>query len=349
MDGPLKSARPPICVLGMGRSGTSLVARIVGLLGVTLGARDRMLAPVEGDNPTGYWEQSAVVELNEEILAYLGGAWDLPPALAPGWEHDPELDPFVERAQVVLREHFDGAKLWGWKDPRTTILLPLWRRVVGDLDAIVCVRDPISVARSLARRDPERYPFDKSVALWLHYSATALRQTKGTRRVIVFYDDWIDAPEDQLERVATFVLGAEADEPAAWRDQAVAFIDTALRHHRASVADVAASSELEPEIRTFYVALRQANRAGGDAAVEGLLPELDDAFRTRIRHASEHTLATERVSALENENAVLRVQVARQARELEDHQIWLDGMNSSLSWRITSPLRTAKRVAQRWS
>ena len=68
------SAKRPICVLGMGRSGTSLTTALLGLLGVYLGPEERMLEAVEHDNARGYWEQSEIYEINKEIMAAFGGS-----------------------------------------------------------------------------------------------------------------------------------------------------------------------------------------------------------------------------------------------------------------------------------
>src|SRR5687767_636825 len=83
-----RAAARAICVLGMHRSGTSLVSRLLHLLGVYLGPQESISNTGE-DNPTGYWEHSGFVRLNEELLARLGGRWDAPPALTPGWFADP--------------------------------------------------------------------------------------------------------------------------------------------------------------------------------------------------------------------------------------------------------------------
>ena len=86
-----------VCLTGMHRSGTSLLARVASLLGVDLGAPDVLMGPGP-DNPAGYWENRAIKELDDELLAHLGGAWDQPPLLESGWPLDPGLDPFRERA-----------------------------------------------------------------------------------------------------------------------------------------------------------------------------------------------------------------------------------------------------------
>ena len=48
----------PVCILGMGRSGTSLTARVLNLLGVDLGPESGFVERSE-QNVTGYWERRA--------------------------------------------------------------------------------------------------------------------------------------------------------------------------------------------------------------------------------------------------------------------------------------------------
>src|SRR6185295_14229625 len=94
-----------VCVTGMHRSGTSVVAGALALLGASLGEPSRLLK-AGADNPKGYFEIRAVVELDDELLAHLGGAWDQPPVLDPGWEHGAGLAPFRERAAGILEDSF---------------------------------------------------------------------------------------------------------------------------------------------------------------------------------------------------------------------------------------------------
>ena len=82
--------RRVVAVLGMHRGGTSLAARAVHALGFHFG--DNLWGPRE-DNPTGFWEDRDVVELNEALLERDGLDWQsaglagdggaaAPPALA---------------------------------------------------------------------------------------------------------------------------------------------------------------------------------------------------------------------------------------------------------------------------
>jgi hypothetical protein len=81
-----------VCVLGMHRSGTSVVTRVLNLLGVFLGPEDRLIRPAT-DNPRGFWEHGPIMRLNQRILARLGGHGFKPPACVPGWERSAAFDP----------------------------------------------------------------------------------------------------------------------------------------------------------------------------------------------------------------------------------------------------------------
>ena len=66
------STRIAVLVLGMHRSGTSSVAGALIRLG---GAAPLNLEPPQRDNPTGFWESSVLMALNDEILAAGGSYW----------------------------------------------------------------------------------------------------------------------------------------------------------------------------------------------------------------------------------------------------------------------------------
>src|SRR5690242_10584087 len=135
-------ARPTIiCVLGMHRSGTSLVTRIVNLLGVYLGPETHLLAAA-ADNPKGFWEHRDLVRISEEILAtFDGGAFE-PPAFPENWPSGPELAHLRERARAVIARDFAGADLWGWKDPRACLTGPFWQYLLSPMRYIHCLRNP---------------------------------------------------------------------------------------------------------------------------------------------------------------------------------------------------------------
>ena len=147
-----------VCVLGMHRSGTSVAARLMNLLGVDLGAEEQLLSS-QPDNPKGYWEYQPILDINEEILGRLGGNWHEPPPSRPGWETAAEFADLRQRARDLVARTFASAD-WGWKDPRTCLTLPFWKRILPPVHYVICMRSPAEVAASLEQR--EGLPREKS-------------------------------------------------------------------------------------------------------------------------------------------------------------------------------------------
>jgi hypothetical protein len=230
---PLPAGVPVICVSGMHRCGTSVAARTVHLLGVSLGRPDGLM-PVGRDNPAGYWENKAIKELDDELFAHLGGAWDRPPLLARGWEQDPDLDPFRARAAAILTEAYgDPAAVRGpigFKDPRLSLLLPFWRTVLPVTTTIVLARDPDEVVASLAAR---RYTVDplEGYGLWLRYLCAATANDPG--HLLVRHRDFFGDLPALLGRLCDHAGLPRPDEAAVAAVQA--HIDPGL-HHQVSQA-----------------------------------------------------------------------------------------------------------------
>ena len=70
--------RAVACITGVHGSGTSMVTRLLRSCGLDLGPESDLMPPAP-DNPDGFWENLSFVEMNDELLNELGGAWDLPP------------------------------------------------------------------------------------------------------------------------------------------------------------------------------------------------------------------------------------------------------------------------------
>jgi hypothetical protein len=394
----------PVCVLGFGRSGTSLTMRLLNLLGVALGPEEDLLLPVEADNTRGYWEPQWMVELNDEILAELDTVWWRPLAAEPGWERREAFEPLRERAGALLQEKFGAAALWGWKDPRTTLTLPFWQELVPDAKYVICLRNPADAISSMQRRLEPTLPVAAWGDLWLEHIARALRDTDGRPRLLVFYEDFFREPHRQLERIASF-LGVEPpdlDDPGS---SPLGEIEAGLRHHSTSVLELAGVTGISPAARTVFFALRaahdiRARECDEDGlsmqraqALERVAPELWS--ERRLLNEARTAFAQERqiTAALEQERRELTGEGTRlrdecaevktqlglerdrfrdelesvqaelnQAREesrateaarsdlearLERHGAVLRATQSSVSWRVTAPLRAAKRLARR--
>ena len=152
-------------------------------------------------NQFGHFEHTGFLEINEALLKYLGGSWDSPPTLQSDWEQDPGLDDLARKASALLKD-FAACKHWGWKDPRTTILLPFWRRIVPNLRYVICIRNPLEVAWSLAQRDGQS--ITGAVHLWRQYTCQAIRSTEGYSRILTFYEDYFCRPTQEVNRLSEF-------------------------------------------------------------------------------------------------------------------------------------------------
>ena len=64
--------RTAIIVLGMHRTGTSALTRVLNLLGAELGSD---LLAAQPDNETGIWEHRPIMEIHERILGALDSDW----------------------------------------------------------------------------------------------------------------------------------------------------------------------------------------------------------------------------------------------------------------------------------
>jgi hypothetical protein len=252
----------------MGRSGTSLTTALIGLLGVNLGPTERMLPTDPYDNARGYWEQQEIYEINEEILRAFGGAWERPPDLPRGWEQSLALAGVRDRARNSLIDLFESREgRWAWKDPRAAVTLPFWRDLIGEMDYVLCVRNPTDVAASLAKRDIKELEFDNSVALWLHYVRAALENTQGHRRLILCYEDYFTDTDRQIQRLAEFVCGPDTQLSDETRDRVENFIDPGLWRNRDSVEGGDHSQAISPEAADLYV--RLATHAATGQPVSG--------------------------------------------------------------------------------
>src|SRR5258708_12379235 len=92
----------PVCITGMHRSGTSLIANLLGRCGLYLGEEDDLLPP-SPDNTDGYWENRRFVSLNDEILLTLGSAWDSPsPPARTGYPYEERFNPLLLTPEILF-------------------------------------------------------------------------------------------------------------------------------------------------------------------------------------------------------------------------------------------------------
>lgn len=225
------SASTAILLLGMHRSGTSVMTRVVNLLGVELGSH--FLPPAE-DNPKGFWEHLGAYEIHERVLAALGRTWHDMSEMPEGWMEHPSVIQAVGEIEQLIREEFNGSPLWAVKDPRMCRLAPLWVKATKNLGirtvAIIVVREPMEVAASLVVRDGWTRPH--SYLMWTQHFLEAEASTRDLQRIIVSYEalmsDWrgsVNRAARELDISWPHSLDSVAESVGAYIDP------SGLRHH----------------------------------------------------------------------------------------------------------------------
>ena len=372
------SDRAAVVVLGMHRSGTSLVARMLEAGGVYFGSHDDLAGPA-ADNPRGFWEHTGLRSLNEDILRALGADWRDPPTVSEF--RTEEMDNLRTSATALLDQLRGAAPRWGWKDPRTTLVLPFWRDLLRDeLRTVFCLRHPEAVAASLHAR--EKMPRALAHFLWRHYAASAIRDLADERVLVVSYEALLRDPMNEARRIAAAVLGdpathvrrmAEAIEPELATNQAPAGHNDELgtqsvriyRQLEKCSADRLAWSELTPEfpardsvfaammsdsarlahrLTTAENVLEHRTREVEQVAARAMALDHEASELRKVISDTSAQLEEARSTICEGRVAREEVERARQVSENERAQLQrtLDEVLQSKGWRLLNRLRTWK-------
>lgn len=368
-------ARPIVLVLGMHRSGTSLCSHVLSVLGVDMADRmfpaDRETAAP--DNPRGHWERWEIVAFHDRILAHFNRGYfspfhDLP--FPAGWWADPEVAA-IRREVVGFLAKRMGETRFGFKDPRTVRLLPLWHQIFEDLKLVpkfvLCLRNPAEVSRSLTARDG----LDPAMGeyRWLIHMIDFFRYIGVHEYCTVEYEKWFDDPRENITKLQKFLALGWQQSQAEVNLALSGIIDPALRHDGSKRSNVS----LVPA-RSLY---ELAARADHDAVAREQIQQITTQFlefqqcETPFRNAFERASAaaaklpeterqvTELHAALADRDVAVQVgqaALAAGAAELQRAEEETAGLRTELAAREaelaratadTADLRTAldERVA----
>lgn len=281
----------PVFVLGMHRSGTSAMSRLVNLLGIPLGKEEDLMSG-RPDNPTGHWESQTLYKFNEALLSYLGGNWCLPPKVEKNWWNAPRLQPLHTPARQIFESIYDTSKEWLWKDPRNCITLPFWMEALKIKPAIILIhRNPLEVHASLEKRNELSLPVVSWV--WEMYHRHALVNLEGLPVFTLGYETLLADPHTLLGNIIDFLVkhGVLASPPKMDLSVVDSFLSKELRHSAFTSEDVANSAFLTNDQKTLYsylCALPQAQETFVSASVPE--PTENDLF-TSWQHIIGATIA----------------------------------------------------------
>jgi hypothetical protein len=235
----------------MHRSGTSALTRVLSLLGAAL---PEHLIPSNPRNPLGFFESERIYPLHDQLLEEAGTSWDDVSPLPLDWIDSPSAAAWVKRIAEIVREEFGSSELFVVKDPRLCRLVPLWLRVLEQLEVeprfVIPIRDPLECAASLA--ESSEVPTARGLLLWLQYFLAAEHDTRDHVRSFVTYtdllSDWrvaVARIERDLElRLPRVSRGAEAEDDA--------FLNRTLRRQVADPQEIYQRSDVHPWVRDAY-------------------------------------------------------------------------------------------------
>jgi hypothetical protein len=252
---PIQSLRARgIIILGMHRSGTSAITRGIQALGAALGGN---FLETRFDNPTGYWEDKGIVDLQDRMLADFGMTWEDDRLIPADQWSTPAIRLYAAEARHYLARHFMPHLLWAFKDPRTLRLLPIWHQALARLpveaDFLLVLRNPLSVASSLYARQA----MESAIAhrLWLAYLIPHVSTLFATRLTVVDYDLFMDDVTGQLDRL---VARLRMPAPPAERETYLRnFLQLDMRHAHFALADLDVAPDVPDVSRSAYLLLRR--------------------------------------------------------------------------------------------
>ena len=218
-----------LIVLGMHRSGTSAVTRLLNMAGAYFGP-EGSATRVNEENPKGFWERQDVRGLCDGLLHDAGFDW---------WR----LGHFdVEAISAKVRDEHLGAfrdvllgldanRPWVIKEPRLCLLFPLLRPL---LEVPVCIhvtREPLEVAASVAARNG--FPLPVCVALWEFYTLRSVQASVGLPRYHVRYEDLGADPVGTMDGLLAWLESQDVQGLRRPTDREItAFVDPALHRQQ---------------------------------------------------------------------------------------------------------------------
>lgn len=197
---PRKTA---VFVLGMHRSGTSVVTAAVASLGINAGNR---LLEATPDNPKGYFEDAEVVSTNMQLLEHYQLRWD-----GILLNHNLDVDSLPAHLSAamesILQRLSSEADSFVLKDPRFALLLPLWlkkcQKLCFQIKYVFAFRAPAATVQSLINRDAMN--LQHALCFWISNTFQNIEYVLGQQAIIIEYERLLSTPDIEIERLKAFL------------------------------------------------------------------------------------------------------------------------------------------------
>ena len=338
-----EARKSAILVTGMHRSGTSAVTRVLGLLGCAL---PRVVTESAPDNERGFWENPAIRDLNDRILASAGLAWDDWEPFDPRWYASPIAGEFRDDARAILEGEFAGSRLFVLKDPRVCRLLPFWIDAVRSVGAepfmVSPIRNPLDVAASLE----ERNGIHPSIGLlmWLRHVLDAEAASRDLKRVHLRYEHLLFKTHAVVDRLGDALGLVWPTRSTRTNMEIEKFLSPTLRHHDNDDTGVVENPRLSHWLRSSFEILDRwacgsvrkkdlsvLNRV--KAAFDDAAPAFGGAVAVGLRAARDLSAANDTLTGLTAELHTAREALAERGERIVTLTSELDAARGTLLQR----------------
>ena len=279
-----------VLVVGVGRSGTSLLTGVLGQLGFHVPQPE-----VEADdtNPRGFSEPRWAVDFHSRLLrARRVTVNDSRPRAFESTASAAEDPATHAELRQWLKGQLAEAEAVVVKDPRTGWFLPLWTRSSAELgvDAryVTMLRHPAEILASAAKSYGDWQSPASRAAAWINITLETERATRGSRRAFVRYEDLLDDWPRELSRAAD-LLELPKLQGGGLRERFPAvdkFVDPTLHRNRIRWDQLDVPASVRDMAEQVWMQLQPLADPGGDTAE--LHAELDrarDAYAELYREA----------------------------------------------------------------
>ncbi len=239
-------------ILGMHRSGTSMLAGALSLCNFYLG--NNLMNP-SSDNAKGYFEHNEIVRIHDEFLNNIGYSWNDIRTI-PASINEDVIRLVQSKLMTVLTSDFKDSNFFAIKDPRHCRLLFLWQPILMQLRIkpkyLFVVRHPVEIAQSLKQR--ENFQPEISYLLWLRHILEPVDYLNESNVSFSSYNELMNNFNDYCSRLANefnldynTYFGHISDNPLINE-----FIDTSLKHQDCNKIQNLSQSPLESKVINLY-------------------------------------------------------------------------------------------------
>jgi hypothetical protein len=294
IDQPAK--RTCILVLGMHRSGTSAVTRVVNLMGAAL--PKNILGAGHG-NETGHWEPERLIAYHDQLLGELGSAWhDWSPLDFS--KLTPERRQHIKHGiAAIIQDEYLDADLIVIKDPRISRFASFFIETLADNQiestAIIVLRNPLDVINSLITRDydwPQHYDHLDAALLWLAHMLESERAARTLPHAILSYDVLLGNPVEAIKtalKSAGLATRLSASNKTSGDNtsgdktpEIAAFIDGKYRHHAQNPQDLGLDPVTAGWVAEAYGALKDLEHQTHVEAARSILDRVYSEFQAAM-------------------------------------------------------------------